>query len=111
MIARRIIPLLLAAVPFAGGCGSQQTTDGESPAPIVYVDTRTKAVVLAERTADLPAVNPATGRRTLMPGLYCAKCRKWYPAPPLDVQQRNPASRKCPKHRTPLTADGPLPEK
>ena len=108
-IPRRMIPLLLAAAGAAAGCQSKPAAETTPPAHSVYVDTRTGQVVRAEHSVTLPAVNPGTGQRTLMPGLYCAECRKWYPAPPLEVRQRTPNAGQCPRHGTALTADGPLP--
>ena len=90
--------------------GRETIDDSGDPArkQIVYVCTETGAVSTG-RPEELPALNPATGRKTLMPGLYCAKCRKWHPAAPFDVAQRNPASRLCPRHRIPMEPNGPLP--
>jgi hypothetical protein len=101
--------MLMGTVGAAAGCQSKPAAETTPPAQSVYVDTRTGQVVRAEHSAALPAVNPGTGKRTLMPGLYCAECRKWYPAPPLEVRQRTPNAGQCPRHGTALTADGPLP--
>jgi hypothetical protein len=105
----RMMPALLAAAVCAAGCPSEPKPSAENSPDVVYVDTQSGAVVRGEPSAALPAVNPRTGRRTLMPGLYCAECRKWYPAPPLEVRHRAPAAGKCPRHGTALTPDGPLP--
>ncbi len=62
------------------------------------------------RARESPAQHPRTGRFTLMPGLYCAKCGQWRASPPLDVLQHNPSARLCPMDKTPMTIDGPRPE-
>ncbi|MCC7421834.1 MAG: hypothetical protein IT428_16265 [Planctomycetaceae bacterium] len=101
----KLLPLLLAAGLLAG------CSDGKSGhaaiEPMVYVDTETGKVVQAP-PEPTPAVNPDTGKKTLMPGLYCSRCKKWYPSAPLEVAQRNPSSRMCPKHRTPMETKGPV---
>ena len=63
------------------------------------------------RAKESPAKNPRTGRFTLMPGLYCPKCREWRASPPLEVLQHNPSARLCPKDKTSMIKDGPPPEK
>lgn len=63
------------------------------------------------RATTSPEKHPHTGKMTLMPGLYCAKCREWRAAPPLDVLHQNPSARLCPKDKTPMTIEGPQPEK
>lgn len=97
--------LLLFASALLVGCGGGPSGDAAIE-PMVYVDTETGKVVQAP-PEPTPAVNPDTGKRTLMPGLYCAQCKKWYASAPLEVAQRNPSSRMCPKHRTPMETKGP----
>ncbi len=98
---------------FAGLCGCAEETASQSAAAqqVVYFDVKSKTAIAAPRSSDVPAVNPKTGKRTLMPALYCAKCQRWHAAPPLEIRQRNPAAGKCPKCQQPLIADGPLPAK
>ena len=103
---RVLLPMIAVLI---AGCG-KQPADSSKSATRVYVDVETKSPVVAPRTSDLPAVNPKTGRRTLMPGLFCARCRRWHPAPPLEEMQRNPAARKCPKCGRALSSDGPAPK-
>lgn len=55
--------------------------------------------------------HPRTGRLTLMPGLYCAKCGVWRASAPLDVLQQNPSVRLCPKDGSPMNVSGPSPGK
>ncbi|MAG92727.1 MAG: hypothetical protein CMJ48_03100 [Planctomycetaceae bacterium] len=76
---------------------------------MVFVCTATGEVIRAE-VQPTPAVNPKTKRATLMPGLYCRKCEKWYPAPPAEVLQRVVNGAACPKTGWPLYAEGPLAE-
>lgn len=76
----------------------------------VFVDTVTGKAFPGQPTEELPAIHPQTGKRTLMPGLYCAKCQAWYPSPPLEVRQREPKSLRCPKTGELMTPHGPPPE-
>ncbi len=102
--------LLLAAL---FGCGSGGPSPEIDPrlGKMVYFDQETKAAVVSNIMTQTPAVHPATGRPTLVPASYCAKCQRWYPAPPIEVRERNPQSAKCPKTGGPLTLDGPWPDK
>ena len=87
---------------------------GETPQPeeerVVYVDRKTKEVFILEDSFETPAVNPKTGKRTLLRGLYCPECEKWYAVPPLEVIRRNPKSVFCPKDKTKMVLDGVVPE-
>lgn len=100
------LPLLLLASLMLAGC-SDGGSGGAGVEPMVYVDTESGKVVQAP-PKPTPAVNPDTGKKTLMPGLYCAQCRKWYASAPLEIAQRNPSSRMCPKHRTPMETKRPV---
>lgn len=77
---------------------------------IVYVDLKTKQPVVQLACEEVPARHPETGKRTLMPGLYCPTCGRWHPAPPFETLQRTPGAALCPTDRTPLTTDGPWPQ-
>ena len=77
---------------------------------MVYVDTVTKSATVMEIAEDFPAVQPRTGKRTLMPGMYCPKCNTWHPVPPPDQINRTPRATVCLKTGAPLTVDGPWPE-
>lgn len=91
------------------GCGNAPRPTGIAEEQWVFVDTATRKTFLGQPTAELPAIHPETGKRTLMPGLYCPRCQEWYPAPPLEVRQRNPESLRCPKSGDLMTAEGPVP--
>lgn len=95
--------------PVFVGCSQSDSSESETEST-VYVDLKSGEAVLAEPSQQLPAVNPATGRATLMPALYCPTCEKWYPAPPADQLNRQPGAGLCPKTKTPLIHDGPRPE-
>ncbi len=101
--------LLVLGVLLAPAC-SETVPEAQVPAEMVFFDVETKQPVVQQMSADAPAVNAATGRRTLMPGLYCPQCRAWRPAPPLEVAQRTPAALRCPQCQGAMTADGPVPE-
>ena len=76
---------------------------------MVFIDTKTKQVLRQAPSPDVPALNPATGTKTLVPAGYCDKCQRWDPLPALEVLQRNPALLRCPKTKTELRFDGPIP--
>ena len=99
----------LAALLSSHGCGRESVADAVA-AQQVYFDLESKRAVAAEAMLETPAVNPVTGRRTLMPALYCAQCRAWRAAPPLEEVQRNPEARRCPKCGGATSAEGPLPD-
>jgi hypothetical protein len=101
--------LLLPGILFASSC-SEAAPEARVPAEMVFFDVETKQPVVQQVSAEAPAVNAATGRRTLLPGLYCPQCRAWRPAPPLEVAQRTPAALRCPQCQGVMTADGPVPE-
>ena len=77
---------------------------------IVYV-CRDSGETFVLRAKTSPEKYPTTGRLTLMPGLYCEKCRVWRASPPLDVLQQSRTARLCPKTHTPMTENGPRAEK
>jgi hypothetical protein len=82
-------------------------TVGEEPEEVTFVCTETGAITRGDWQVS-PALNPKTGRRTLMQALYCEKCNKWYPAPPPEMAQQSPRGPACPKDGEVLTMDGPL---
>lgn len=107
----RFTVLFIVALVHIGavGCGSS-TSDGNAAGRMVLVDRETMAPFVMEASESLPAANPETGKRTLMPGLYCPQCQRWYPVPLPDQINRQPDATLCPKTRTQLIPDGPLPE-
>ena len=107
-----IAGLLIAArmlYPAFAGDRSSPVRDSELQ-EIVYV-CRETGEMFPLRAKASPEKHPRTGRFTLMPGLYCAKCRAWRASPALEVLQQNPSARLCPKDKSPMTIDGPPPEK
>ena len=105
--------LVLTAVAFAG-CGEAEPpslTGREGK--MVYVDTasKKKEALVMEIADSFPAEHPRTGKRTLMPAMYCPKCAKWHPVPPPDQINRTPKATVCPKTGAAMTFDGPWPEK
>lgn len=99
--------LVLAAV--LPGCQKSPRTGDPVGGLIVYVDVETREPVINLLTSEVPTINPQTGKRTLMPGLYCPTCQRWHPAPAFDTLQRTPGAGRCPTDGTPLTSDGPWP--
>ncbi len=84
-------------------------TIGEEPEEITYVCTETGDVSRGE-WQPTPALNSRTGRKTLMQGLYCSQCRKWYPAPPPEMVNQQPRGPACPKDGSALTVEEPVDE-
>ena len=106
---RNLLLLLLAIVVLSGTISCKDLSGDESAvADVVYLCRETNEMVTAPPQTT-PAVNPRTGRPTLVRGLYCEKCRKWRAVPPRDVYAGNPLSWPCPRHRQPMSPDGPLP--
>lgn len=68
---------------------------------VTYFCRETRTFVRAPRQPT-PAVNPATGRKTLVLAMYCPECRAWQAAPPAELRDRFPAGPMCRKHRIPL---------
>jgi hypothetical protein len=63
------------------------------PAPVTgndvtYFCTETREVVEGP-VQDVPAVNPKTGRRTLVRAVYSNKTKEWIPMPSDEVLRRN----------------------
>jgi hypothetical protein len=73
---------------------------------ITYVCRETKVLSRGPRVAT-PAINPKTGRATLVQALYCPECRKWGPAPPPELRERFMAGPVCPVHRAGLLETEP----
>lgn len=94
------------------GCGGGSTpSNSNPPSRMVYVDTATMQPLVHDVATSFPATHPKTGQPTLRPALYCPTCQKWYPAPDIDQVNRQPGAGQCPKDKTPLTADGPWPDR
>ncbi len=92
---------------FGRGEGNSSSSAAENT--VAYLCSETGRLIVAP-LGPTPALNPATGRRTLVRAMYCAECAKWYAAPPSDVSGGNPQNIRCPKHNTPLSMKGPLNE-
>ncbi|MEX0718770.1 MAG: hypothetical protein WD066_19405 [Planctomycetaceae bacterium] len=97
----RVSFALFAAHAFAAisGCGG----GAEDAAIVTFVCTETRAVIRAA-AQPTPAVHPETGRRTLVRGMYCAKCDAWFPVP---TDARHPEAIRCRKHGEPMSLTGP----
>jgi hypothetical protein len=80
----------------------------QSETIVTYVCSETGAVIAAPAQQE-PALNPETGRRTLLRGVYCPQCAKWYRAPSPEHQSGNPRPLTCSVHNVPMTYEGPSP--
>ena len=98
----------LCAALLACGCGSDEPAAAEAGQGTAYICTETSEV-FAISGNEPKAVNPQTGRRTLAPAMYCERCKKWYPAQPLETLQRMPGASLCPKTGQSMNVAGPLP--
>ena len=108
-----ILLAAIAAVAIGGYSGIQWfarpgTISAASPnnPEITYLCRETKKVVRGPRQTG-PVINPATGRATLVPALYCRECKKWRAAPPEAMRERMPTGPLCPVHRVPLSETVP----
>ncbi|MGE3313619.1 MAG: hypothetical protein AB7O26_00800 [Planctomycetaceae bacterium] len=95
--------LLFGIVWMMPGDGAAQ-----SESIVTYVCSETGAVI-ATTAQQEPALNPATGRRTLLRGVYCPQCEKWYRAPSPEHSGGNPRPLVCGVHQVPMTYEGPSP--
>lgn len=76
---------------------------------VTYVCTETGKVIVAPAQSQ-PALNPETGKHTLLRGVFCPQCNKWYATPSPDHLRGNPRELKCQVHNVPMTYDGPVPQ-
>lgn len=114
MSDRYLMTLTAAGLVAAGlcslcGCGREASVATAAGVETVCIDVKTGDVVLVPGRPRFPAVNPASGAATLMPGLYCPQCQAWHRAPPIEELHRQKGVARCPKCKGPLVADGPRP--
>ncbi|QEG41473.1 hypothetical protein [Roseimaritima ulvae] len=102
-----VLTALVFLLPMLGllGCGGEAAS--VPAATMMMVDVQSGQTFSLPLPTTFPAVNPETQRRTLMPGLFCSTCQKWYPVPPPDQINRQGQAGMCPRSHGPLTADGP----
>lgn len=92
--------ILIAGGYFALDSFSEPPEAGPEPSPeISYICRETGEISRGPRQPT-PAINPATGRATLVQALYCPECQKWHPAPPAEFAERMPRGPVCPIHQT-----------
>jgi uncharacterized protein YbaR (Trm112 family) len=110
-----IVLLVAACCGLAGWTVYQQTKT--TPVEISVTEETTDEITLLNTATGVvtrvdwvptPAIDPQTGKATLVQALYCEKCRKWYPAPPQAMAERLPGGPVCYYDKTRLTAAGPL---
>ena len=104
-VAVVVVAALLVTVSFFG---SSESVADDAQVPYLCAETNQLVRAPAQPT---PALNPITGRKTLLRALYCPQCGKWQAVPPSDLFHANPLSFRCPKHRCDMTPDGPPDEK
>ncbi len=66
---------------------------GSRPAPVTglevtYICLESREVFTGP-VQEVPAVNPETGRKTLVPAVYSTRTKEWVPAPPEEVLRKN----------------------
>lgn len=91
------------------GCGREPVAVVDTSRR-VYVDIATQTALMLPIQDKTPAKHPQTGKNTLVPGLYCPQCGRWYPAPPLEVIQRSGTASRCPQGGHPMSPHGPEPQ-
>jgi len=97
---------VLSGLSILVGCGDPQDA---VPPQAVYFDTASKQVVVFPASGQYPAIHPETGQPTLMPAMHCPQCLAWRQVPPPEQLNRAAASARCPRCKSPLQIDGPLP--
>lgn len=60
----------------------------ENGMEVAYICTETKEIVRGPAMPE-PALNPKTGRRTLVRAVYATTTQQWVPAPPEQVLRQN----------------------
>ena len=83
-----------------------QPSSPVEPLEITFVCLETGTLSQGPRVAT-PAINPATGRATLVQALYCPECRRWRPTPPAAIRERMPLGPTCVDHKVPLLESAP----
>jgi len=93
-MARSIgLSLLFGTAVIVGGWNLYSWMAGRPPAPVTgndvtYICLETKEVIEGP-LEPVPAVNPATGRRTLVLAMYSNTSKEWVPAPSEEVLRKN----------------------
>jgi hypothetical protein len=93
-MARSIgLSLLLGTALVIAGWNVCSWIAGRRPAPVIgndvtYICLETKEIIEGP-VQDLPALNPATGRKTLVPAVYSNLTKAWVPAPSEEVLRMN----------------------
>jgi hypothetical protein len=95
-----VLPLLSLS-----GCNSNTAADEQQT--VVYVCEESKTLIKAPQQPT-PAMHPETEQPTLLRALYCSKCNKWHTVPPTEIYPRDPLSYACPRHKAPMSAEGPM---
>lgn len=98
-----LLAMLFATGP--GGCGKPAPANDSRQ--IVYICSETEELIVGPPQS-VPAVNPITGRRTLLRGGYCAECRRWYALPSSEHAAGNPKPMYCRKHNVLMSLEGPI---
>lgn len=85
--------VVFAAAVLFGGWSVYSWMASRPPAPVTgndvtYICLETREVMEGP-VQELPAINPGTGRRTLVRAIYSNLTKEWVPAPSEDVLRRN----------------------
>ena len=93
-MARRIgLSLLFGLVLVAAGSGVRSWLGGSRPAAVTGADVTYICLETGETfegpVQSVPALNPETGRNTLVPAVYSTAKKAWLPAPPEEALRRH----------------------
>lgn len=100
---------VVAMMCLVSAAGCRERTVDTAPPTVVLVDVATNRPVVAQAVDAYPAFDPATGKATLMPAMYCAGCGIWRAVPTPNQINRVPHATQCPDCQGQLSLDGPIP--
>ncbi|MCA9055801.1 MAG: hypothetical protein KDA75_18320 [Planctomycetaceae bacterium] len=107
---RKFALLLLLSMTLSASACSRQPSASPAERSIVCVDIHTGQVFAVDATESVPTVNPESGEKSLMPGLYCERCQTWHVAPSVEQLHRQHGVAYCAKTGGVLKLDGPRPD-
>lgn len=105
------LSILFAAALITAGWSLYSWVAGRPPGPVTgndvtYICLETREVIEGP-VQPVPALNPSTGRRTLVRAIYSNTTKEWVPAPSEEVLRRNVQALAQDDGTTPLAFEPP----